>query len=439
MSSDQNVAISVTGVSKSYLLYQRPQDRFKQFFMPRIREKAGLNRNDYFMNFAALSNITFDVKRGEVFGIVGRNGSGKSTLLQIIAGTLNPSAGDVALKGRVAALLELGAGFNPEFTGRENIYSYAALLGVSQREIHERFDEITDFAGLGSFIEQPVKTYSSGMYVRLAFAVTACLDPDVLIVDEALAVGDAAFQAKCFRRFDELLAKGTTILFVSHSTDQVTRHCHRALLLEAGSILEMGDPRHVANCYLDLLFGVRKEAATAVAPSEGPRMDAAGLPPGAMETRPGYNSAEYRWGSGAAELGDAVFSNGSMVASNVWHVGSKLYVDVTAKFMKDVERPIFGLTIKTPDGVTVYGSNSRDFDGGPLWRAAKAGDTMRTRFILDHHLIAGDYLVSLGLAEDISGEVVPLDRRYDVFTLKVQGVRATGFGLADLHMNVSAL
>ena len=201
--SSNDIAISVSNLSKCYQIYDNPRDRLKQFVMPRIRRVAGKPQKQYFREFWALKEVSFDISKGEVVGIIGRNGSGKSTLLQMFCGTLNPTSGNVQTHGRIAALLELGSGFNPEFTGRENVYMNAAVLGLSKDEIDSRYDEIAMFADIGDFIEQPVKTYSSGMVVRLAFAVASCVDPEILVVDEALAVGDSVFQAKCFRRFQQ--------------------------------------------------------------------------------------------------------------------------------------------------------------------------------------------------------------------------------------------
>src|SRR5262245_22220073 len=212
MCSD-DVAIRIRDVDKHYLIFARPEDRLKQMLVPRLQRLACRAQSRYYRDFAALTGVSFDIKRGETVGIVGRNGSGKSTLLQIVCGTLRPTHGTVEVNGRIAALLELGAGFNPEFTGRENVYLNAAILGLSRAEIDERFQSIADFADIGEFIEQPVKTYSSGMYVRLAFATAINVDPDILVVDEALAVGDEAFQRKCYARIEAIKEKGGTILF----------------------------------------------------------------------------------------------------------------------------------------------------------------------------------------------------------------------------------
>lgn len=256
----EDVAISVRGVSKTYQIYESPGHRLRQFIMPRIRRMLGLSPRDYYREFRALHDISFGVGRGEVVGIVGRNGSGKSTLLQIICGTLSPSAGQVETYGRVSALLELGSGFNPEFTGRDNVYMNAAVIGMSRDEVAHRFEEILEFAGIGEFIDQPVKTYSSGMAVRLAFAVAINADPDILIVDEALAVGDELFQRKCFARIEQLRAKGVTILFVSHAGGAVIDLCDRAVLLDAGAMLADGAPKAVVGMYQKLLYAPADKA-----------------------------------------------------------------------------------------------------------------------------------------------------------------------------------
>lgn len=433
MSSDE-IAIRVRNLSKHYLLFDRPEDRLKQSIVPRLQRLFGRPPKQYYRDFVALNDISFEVKRGETVGIIGRNGSGKSTLLQIICGTLLPSSGEVETSGRIAALLELGAGFNSEFTGRENVYMNGAIIGLSRSDIDARFDDIARFADIGQFIEQPVKTYSSGMYVRLAFAVSACLDPDILIVDEALAVGDIKFQAKCFRRLDELVANGTSILFVSHSTEQITRHCDRAILLENGSLFMIGAPKDVTNRYMDLIFGSdRTDAilAEAANPPAEPTFEHA-----TFEQRSGYNPSEYRWGNREAEIVDVVLTAGSDSHTSQLVTGSRVVVVVWAKFGRDVTAPIFGLTIKTPDGVTVFGCNSRDCANGPMVHAAKAGEILRVTFTFDQVLGAGEYLISLGVAEDQSGEIVPLDRRYDSLQITVVNSRSRAFGFVDFNMAV---
>jgi len=252
MSDD--VAISVANLSKCYQIYDKPHDRLKQSIYPRLRRFVGRPPRQYYHEFWALQEVSFEVKKGETVGIIGRNGSGKSTLLQIICGTLSPTVGNVQIKGRIAALLELGSGFNPEFTGRENVYMNAAVLGLSKEEVDIRFDDIAVFADIGDFIDQPVKSYSSGMVVRLAFAVAINVDPEILIVDEALSVGDELFQRKCFSRIESIKNSGSTILFVSHSATTIVELCDRAILLDAGELLAFGDPKLIVEKYQKLLY-----------------------------------------------------------------------------------------------------------------------------------------------------------------------------------------
>lgn len=248
MSSD-DLAIHVEGLGKCYNIYDRPQDRLKQSIVPRLRKLVGAAPRSYAREFWALRDVSFDVRKGETVGIIGRNGSGKSTLLQMICGTVTPTTGSIRTNGRVAALLELGAGFNPEFTGRENVYLNAALLGLTRHEIDARFDRIAAFADIGQFIDQPVKQYSSGMFARLAFSVAIHVDPEILIVDEILAVGDAAFQRRCLAKFYEVRENGCTILFVSHDQYQVKSICQRALYLDRGQQKMFGDAGRVIDQY----------------------------------------------------------------------------------------------------------------------------------------------------------------------------------------------
>ncbi|MDO5101979.1 MAG: Wzt carbohydrate-binding domain-containing protein [Lautropia sp.] len=476
------IAIQVDGLKKCFLLYDQPAHMLKQQIVGRLARLVGRQPPRYFREYWALKGIDFNIRRGEVVGIVGRNGAGKSTLLQILCGTLAPTEGTVEMRGRVAALLELGAGFNPDFTGRENVYLNGAILGISREEIDRRFAEIEAFADIGEFIDRPVKSYSSGMYVRLAFAVSACVDPDILIVDEALAVGDAKFQAKCFRRFEELVARGTTILLVTHSIDQITRHCDRAILLEGGVVHQIGPPKDVANTYLDLMFGVVREddasgevetlvnedastlgdvkgnkhegresgAASSLADkSSWTTEDPVSSPdysrlaarvirraPGRFEDRVGYNADEFRWGSQEVEIVDYLVTTNGVDHTVSLVTGQKVYVVAWVRFRVEVTAPIFGLTIKTPDGVTVYGSNSRDFPGGPVIRSAQAGEVVRVVFQIDLRIGAGDFLMSLGVAREVGGgEVEPLDRRYDSILVNVRR-SSRCHGLADFDMRV---
>lgn len=267
MSSD-DIAIRVSNLSKCYHLYDNPRDRLKQFVLPRLRHIAGQAQKQYFREFWSLRDISFDVKKGETLGIIGKNGAGKSTLLQILCGTLTPTAGTVETSGRVAALLELGAGFNPEFTGRENVYLNASVLGLSAEEIDARFDEIAAFADIGLFIDQPVKTYSSGMFVRLAFSIATSVNPDILVIDEALSVGDGAFSKKSFDRIMDMKDAGKTILFCSHSLYQVEAICDQAIWLNNGQAQKSGKPADVVVAYNGFLS--RAEQKTANEPSPSP-------------------------------------------------------------------------------------------------------------------------------------------------------------------------
>ena len=245
-----DIAIRVQNLSKCYQIYNNPLDRLKQFVKPKMQCLIGIEKKQYFNEFWALRDVSFEIKKGETVGIIGRNGSGKSTLLQIICGTAEPTNGNVSINGRVTALLELGSGFNPEFTGRENVYINASIYGLSLEDIHERYDEIVNFADIGNFIEQPVKVYSSGMLMRLAFAVSICLEPDILIIDEALAVGDAAFQFKCLDRLARLRSQGVSILFVSHDMNMIKQLCNRVLYISKDQICRNGTPEEMAEFYL---------------------------------------------------------------------------------------------------------------------------------------------------------------------------------------------
>ena len=435
-----DIAISVRNLGKSYRLWNDPRDRLKQPLRSMLSRWLPIENKHYFKEFWALKDISFEVKKGETVGIIGRNGSGKSTLLQILSGTLAPTTGTYETHGRVSALLELGSGFNPEFTGRDNVYMNASILGLSKEEIDERYESIVEFADIGEFIEQPVKTYSSGMYVRLAFAAAISVDPDILVVDEALAVGDVKFQAKCFRRFGEIVSRGTSILFVTHSAEQITRHCDKAILIDAASILMEGAPKHVVNSYLDMMFGVDRRKNGMSKPN---RMFSRKEPAfifrnqvGPFEERPGYNKDEFRWGNGAAEIVDFMVSADGHNHQVVLESGVAADVLLVVYFKAEALFPIYGLTIKTPDGVTVYGCNSRDCQECPVVKASHQDETVTVVFSLDLRLGAGDYLLSVGVAEEQAGQIVPLDRRYDAIHIRVENGRDRSFGLADFHMEV---
>lgn len=436
-------AIRVQDVSKCFHTYEKPADRLKQFVIPRMQRWAGDPPTHYGREFWALRGISFDVARGETVGIVGRNGSGKSTLLQIICGTLSPTAGHVSKSGRIAALLELGSGFNPEFSGRENIYLNGAVLGLSREEIESRFDAIVAFADIGDFIEQPVKAYSSGMAVRLAFAVQAQVDPEILIVDEALSVGDARFQAKCFERLKQLKATGTSILLVTHASEQVVTHCDRAVLLDGGRLEMVAKPRPVINRYLDLLFG--RDSKSTPSPDTSPVSESAAKTAPAFElasdadmfcTRPGYNPHEYRWGDGAATLLDYHLRSAGLDFPTQINSGDTVDLWLTIRFNREVISPILGMTVKTKEGVTLYGTNTQLQGCVAMSETGQSHSVARIKISFVAQLGSGDFFISLGLASNEGEAVVPHDRRYDSIHLCVSPTPQM-LGLVDLAGSIT--
>ena len=439
----EDIAIHVDKLSKTYQIFDTPSDRMKQFVLPRLKSLIGSPVRPYYKEFRALNDISFSVRRGETVGILGRNGSGKSTLLQIIAGTLTPTNGTVQTRGRIAALLELGSGFNPEFTGRENVFFNAAILGLSKEEIAARYDAIVDFADIGDFINQPVKTYSSGMTVRLAFAVQSQIEPDILIVDEALSVGDAKFQAKCFDRLRQLKENGTSILLVTHSSEQIVTHCTRALLIDKGIQLEYGEPKAVVNKYMDMLFG--KEApskSTSLAPVaktiQTPDIETSTLSndDDIFSTHVGYNEHEYRWGDAQARILDFKLWSEQFEYPASISTGQKIELAVSIKFMNEISNPVFGVTFKTKEGVTVYGTNTNTLNA-QLPSTCNAGQVIQIHSTFNGDLAPGDYFLSLGLASKHGEEVTPHDRRYDVIHLQVRP-NEQFFGLVNLGMTMQS-
>jgi lipopolysaccharide transport system ATP-binding protein len=443
--NSSDIAISVRGISKCYQIYDAPRDRLKQFIIPRLQRLARQQSRQYFREFWALKDISFEVRKGETVGIIGRNGSGKSTLLQIICGTLTPTAGTVETVGRIAALLELGSGFNPEFTGRENIYMNGAVLGLTREEIDERFDSIVSFADIGQFVDQPVKTYSSGMSVRLAFAVQAQVDPDILIVDEALSVGDVKFQTKCFTRLKQLKESGTSILLVTHASEQIVTHCSSAILLNNGIQLETGEPRRVVNRYMDLLFGKEKREIGTPRVQPGEPSQAITKAEAAYQlseaedvfaTRAGYNSHEYRWGDGTASILDFYLAADAEPYPSAITEGQSVTLAISVKFHCDMLRPILGITIKTKDGVTVSGTNSEIVGLQDLQVLFKSGSVVYAKSDFRCGLGPGDYFISLGVVTRENDELIPHDRRYDSIHFVVQSHNRF-YGLADLEFNMA--
>lgn len=403
------VSIAVNEVGKAYRVYDRPQDRLKELF--------SISGKKYFNEFWALDGVSFEINRGETVGIIGRNGSGKSTLLQIICGILKPTRGTVETSGRISALLELGTGFNPEFTGRENVYLNGALMGFTKEEIDCRYRDILDFAEIGDFINQPVKTYSSGMYVRLAFACAVNVDPDILIVDEALSVGDVFFQQKCFRKIADFKERGKTMLLVSHSLEAIQKNCGRAVFLEKGRVMKVGESRDVINHYLETTL-LKSETPHGDRKKDAPRR-ARDIPEAEDRCRkkPSYNSNEYRYGNFKAAIVDFSMLDDAGRENTVVISGQPLRFRFEVAFEEAVECPVYGLTVKTKDGVLVYANNT--WFSGMHVEPGNRGDSVIVEFRQNVNLAAGDYFISVGVAEQIKGENVPVDRRYDLAYLKV--------------------
>ena len=446
ITNSSDIAIRVHSLSKCYQIYDKPHDRLKQSLYPRIQRLIGRHPKQYYREFWALKDISFEVKKGETVGVVGRNGSGKSTLLQIICGTLAPTSGSVETKGRIAALLELGSGFNPEFTGRENIYMNGAVLGLNRGEIDARLDSIMSFADIGQFIDQPVKTYSSGMSVRLAFAVQAQVDPDILVVDEALSVGDAKFQAKCFARLRQLIDNGTSILLVTHASEQIVTHCSEAILLSNGIQIETGEPRRVVNRYMDILFGKEKRDTTAHSARSTKMPELTQTKAKAsyqlddthdvFATRAGYNPHEYRWGDGMASILDFYLGADDVPYPPAITAGQVATLAISVKFHCDILRPTLGITIKTKDGVTVSGTNSEMAGLTDLHVLLKRGSLVHAESNFRCGLAPGDYFISLGVVSRENEEVIPHDRRYDSIHFVVRP-HDQFYGLADLEFSLA--
>lgn len=415
MSSDE-IAISVSGLSKSYRIFGHPGDRIKQALT--------LGRVRFHREFEALKDVSFTVSKGETVGIIGRNGSGKSTLLQLICGILKPTSGSIKVTGRISALLELGTGFHPEFTGRENVYFQGAVMGFSSEQMDERFDGIAAFADIGGFIDQPVRTYSSGMYVRLAFAVAVATDPDILIVDEALSVGDARFQAKCFRRFETLKERGVTLLVVSHATELITRICDKAAMLEGGRLVAVDNASAVVNRYLTHLFA--NGPGNTCSPTKGPAIE-----PGSedgffgddlerFQLRPAYNSDEHRWGNGKAAILDFdLIAAGGENSTHFDCNANSLELILKIVFFEDIAKPVYGLMIKSKDGQLLCAVNS--LEKADVSGPRSASERVFMSFSLRPNLGPGDYFISVGVSDGSGQEIVPLDRRYDSIHLQAVG------------------
>jgi len=423
-----DIAINVDKVSKLYKLYDKPSDRLK--------ETLGFTKEKKYREHYALSDISFNVKKGQTVGIIGTNGSGKSTILKIITGVLNPTLGKVDISGRISALLELGAGFNMEYTGIENIYLNGTMMGYSKEEVDEKLQTILDFADIGYFVKQPVKTYSSGMFVRLAFAVAINIDPEILIVDEALSVGDVFFQAKCYHKFTEFKNAGKTILFVSHDLGSIAKYCDRVILLNNGVKLAEGDPKEIIDLYKQVLVsnaemrdldevrsGINKEQNL---PEDGNVWkESLLLNPNALE-----------YGNKYAQITDfAIIDDKGRITSNI-QKNTEFKIRMKVKFNRDIDEPIFAFTIKDLQGTDVTGTNT-------MYELLNFGLVKRDEvkvieFSQNMNLQGKNYLLSFGCVGYENNDFVVYNRLYDACNINVISDKNT-VGFYDMNSSVKVL
>jgi lipopolysaccharide transport system ATP-binding protein len=425
-----DIAIRVQNLSKCYHIYDAPRDRLKQFVAARLQRLTRQKPKQYFREFWALKDVSFKIKKGETVGIIGRNGSGKSTLLQMICGTLNPSSGNIQTNGRIAALLELGSGFNPEFSGRENVYMNAAVLGLSNKEIDDRFDDIIAFADIGDFIEQPVKTYSSGMAVRLAFAVVAHVDADILVVDEALSVGDAYFSQKCMRFLRNFMKTGT-VLFVSHDSGAIVNLCNKAILLNHGLVAEAGEPKEVVKHYLASLYdadqqidGVLVDEVNEMEPSLGEYRDMRESLINSSTLRNDievflFNPDQEGFGTGDAKIISVKLLDQENIPLS-WIVGGEdVIMEIRCLAHKDIFSPIIGFQFKDRLGQVVFGDNTfLAYQNSPL--DIDKGHEFVARFAFRLPILpSGDYSIDIAIAEGTQDKHIQHQWMHDALVVKV--------------------
>lgn len=404
-SNKDDVVIRVRNISKVFHVYDKPVDRLKHSVFPRIQKLFRIPQKSYCRDFLSLKDVSFELKRGETVGILGRNGAGKSTLLQIICGILAPTVGDVEVNGRIAALLELGAGFNPEFTGSENVYMSASILGLSTEEIDACYDEILTFADIGDFIEQPVKTYSSGMYVRLAFAVNMMSKPDIMIIDEALAVGDMLFQAKCMIRLKQMIDSGVTVLFVSHDVASVRALCQRAVLLDKGELVDFGAASRVVDKYVAKANLEINELIDTSGSGDDPVV-ASDISQGCVEEIPAtvkvstalerkWPESMNRYGDGSGRIVDMQLLSEDRKPAEELEVGQKFIIQVSLQFSKALPNFVIGYSFRDLKGQMVVAAMS----SGPCLEtsAVAPGERYIVEISGTNILTAGIYTVAIGL------------------------------------------
>lgn len=425
-------AIIVENLDKVYKLYDKPADRLK--------EALGLSKVPKYKEHFALNDVSIKVETGQTVGIIGTNGSGKSTILKIITGVLSPTAGKVEINGRISALLELGAGFNMEYTGIENVYLNGTMIGFSREEIDAKLDDILAFADIGDFINQPVKTYSSGMFVRLAFAVAINIEPEILIVDEALSVGDVFFQSKCYKKFEEFKKMGKTILFVSHDLSSISKYCDKVVLLDKGRKLAEGEPKEIVDMYkkvlvnqLDIEDNAKEKEAEIKHADSAVSVDAGNdFWKSYMAQNP--NIVEY--GEKQAEIIDYGIWDENDNLSNVIEKGSHCTFRMKVKCTQKIEEPIFAFTIKNLQGTEITGTNT--FFEGVDTGVFDAGEERTIEFSQMMNLQGGEYLISLGCTGYIAGEFHVFHRLYDVCNLTVVSHKNT-VGFYDMNSEVKVI
>jgi len=443
-------SIEVRNLTKIYQLYDKPSDR--------LRESISLTRKCYHRDFYALQNVSFEVEKGQSVGIIGVNGSGKSTMLKIITGVLTQSSGEVKVDGKISALLELGAGFNPEYTGIENVYMNGTMMGFSRQEMDRKLDDILKFADIGDFARQPVKSYSSGMFVRLAFALAINVEPEILIVDEALSVGDVFFQAKCYHRMDELRQAGTTILMVTHDMSSVLKYCDKVVLLNKGSKVAEGPPGQMVDLYKKILAGrfVAEEEEQKAEPDgaaeEGTGKDGDAAAPGAsdasaaadadggkapahrlMKEEMNVNPSVNPYGSGQAEIYDYGILDSGGKLSSILLKGERFTIRERIRFHDHIEAPIFTFTIRDKKGTDLTGTNTL-FESAEV-KPAGPGDEYEVEFTQNMDLQGGEYLISMSCTGFEQGEHTVYHRLYDLLNLTVVSNKNT-VGVYDMNSKV---
>ena len=420
-----DTVIEIKNITKIYNLYNKPSDRLKE---------ALFSRKSRHTEFAALSDVSFDVCKGEILGIIGKNGSGKSTILKIITNVLTPTSGECIVKGKIAALLELGAGFNMEYTGIENIYLNGQMIGFSKEEMDKKLQDIIDFADIGEHIFQPVKTYSSGMFARLAFSVAISVDPDILIVDEALSVGDVFFQNKCYRRFEEFRDKGKTILFVTHDMGSVIRYCNRCVLLNAGKKVGEGKPQEMVDLYKRIMVGQWNESEEKNSTIEN-SIDSTNINVNRLwKEQISTNPDMEVYGDGRAEIIDfGIFSDSGNIGNNVYK-GDYYTVKMKVRINDDNLNPIFAFKLRDVKGTELTGTNTmlEDIDTSHC----KNGDIVTISFRQKQYLQPGQYLVSLGCTAFEGDQFVVYSRNYNCCVLGVVAQKGT-IGIFDSESEVT--